>query len=241
MKILDYERCVYSQNGEDGIVDVLAKKIIDPNKRFLEIGWGNGSCNNTRYLVEQGWSGVGVDAAYEPRADLTFPPDFVFRRLMVMPDNLEPVFQGTPLDVDFFSLDIDSFDYDISRWILSQGYRPKIACLEINPRFGNQVQASFPFRVRPKKKIYRKTSIYGASIAKYLALWEHYGYRYFGYDSTVTNVFFYDPRSVSDPDVPYHTLEEFPIKQDGMEAMIDANGFWAPLKSEIYRLAKEDL
>jgi len=38
MKILDYERGVYSQNGEDGIIDVLAKKIIDPKKRFLEIG-----------------------------------------------------------------------------------------------------------------------------------------------------------------------------------------------------------
>lgn len=241
MKILEYERCVYSQNGEDGIIEALCKNLKDPKKRFLEIGWGDGSCNNTRYLVEQGWSGVGIDAAYEPREDLVFPEDFVYRKMMVMPENLSDVFQGTPVDVDFFSLDIDSFDYEVSRWMLANGYRPKIVCLEINPRFGNQVEASFPYRARTKKKIYRKTSIYGASIAKYCGLWQHYGYQYFGYDSTVTNVFFYDPRTVNDPAVPFHTLEEFPVTHDGMSEMINANEFWSPLRSEIYRTAKEDL
>lgn len=232
---LPYEKNIYSQNGEDGIIEQLTSAIKDCNKTFLEIGWGDGTCNMTRLLAERGWTGIGIDAMYTPSLSVKYPDSFVFRQMMVNLDNLAEAIEGTSNDVDFFSLDIDSFDFEVSRWILEQGYRPKTVCLEINPRFGASVQASFPFKQRTKKKIYRKTSFYGVSILKYKRLWESYGYKYFGYDSTQTNVFFYHSDTVNSLEhLPVHTLEEFPITQDLMESIISEYDFWNQYKQEIY-------
>lgn len=46
-----WEFSAFSQNGEDGILDFLTSKILDPNKYFIEIGTSNGLANNTAYLA----------------------------------------------------------------------------------------------------------------------------------------------------------------------------------------------
>jgi hypothetical protein len=237
MNIIPYEKSKYSQNSEDGIIEVLVNNIKDCKKIFMEIGWGDGTCNMTRNLVEQGWTGVGVDAAFpEPDPTLTFPKDFIYKNIKVIPNsNLPEVFENTPKDVDFFSLDIDSFDYDVSKWMLEHGFRPKVVCLEINPRFGNNAIASMPFKEKSnKKKIYRKTSLFGCSIRKYKELWELFGYEFFGYDSSVTNVFFYNKETVNKIELPFHTLEEFPITTDNMKEILTTNEFWKLHLEEIY-------
>lgn len=235
MKKLDYERCVYSQNGEDGIIQKMTQHIISPNNIFLEIGWGNGRCNNTRYLTEQGWSGVGVDAMDKPHPDLSLPNDFVFKQIRVVPENLHEVFDGTPKDLDFFSLDIDSYDYVVAEWMLQQGYRPKTVCLEVNPGFGSSVSASFPYKIPEKKKIYRKQRLYGCSLMKYRGLWESYGYHFFGFDSTVTNIFFYHPDSVKGlENIEYRDLDDFPVKDDQLRQGLERDAFWSRHINEIY-------
>jgi len=40
----------FSQNGEDGIIDVRTSQVIDPNRHFLEIGDGYGNENNTSWV-----------------------------------------------------------------------------------------------------------------------------------------------------------------------------------------------
>lgn len=236
MKKLDYERCVYSQNGEDGIIQKMTQHVIFPNNIFLEIGWGNGRCNNTRYLTEQGWTGVGVDAMDKPHPDLSLPNNFVFKQIRVVPENLHEVFDGTPKDLDFFSLDIDSYDYIVAEWMLRQGYRPKIVCLEVNPDFGAKIPASFPYKIPKKKKIYRKKRLYGCSLMKYQMLWESFGYCFFGFDSTVTNIFFYDPRVVQGLEkIDFRTSDEFPVQDDRLREFLEQDGFWSQYVDEIYR------
>lgn len=236
MNNLSYEKNIYSQNGEDGIIEVLVNSIKECKKIFLEIGWGDGSCNMTRNLIDRGWSGVGVDAAFiEPNSSLNLPKDFIYKNMMVLPNNLPSVFLDTPRDLDFFSLDIDSFDYDVSEWMLKNNFRPKVVCLEINYRFGNQSVASMPFKEKPgKKKIYRKTSLFGCSINKYKELWETFDYSFFGYDSTLTNVFFYNNETVNNLNLPFHRLEEFPVKTDNMRQMLSEDIFWKNHLTEIY-------
>jgi len=39
---LSYEEQIYSQHGEDGIIQVMIDSILDPNKTLLEIGAGHG-------------------------------------------------------------------------------------------------------------------------------------------------------------------------------------------------------
>ena len=55
---LHYEKQIYSQHGEDGIIEMMTNAIINPDKTFLEIGWGDGGTNMTNYLqYDKDWSG----------------------------------------------------------------------------------------------------------------------------------------------------------------------------------------
>jgi hypothetical protein len=52
---------VYSQCDEDGIIQEIFRRIGTDNRRFIEIGCGDGSENCTAYLLHQGWSGLWID------------------------------------------------------------------------------------------------------------------------------------------------------------------------------------
>ena len=57
-----HEKKIYSQNGEDGIIDFIFSKIGNTNKFSVEFGVGNGFECNTVYLLEKkGWTGLMMD------------------------------------------------------------------------------------------------------------------------------------------------------------------------------------
>lgn len=57
-----HERKIYSQNGEDGIIEFIFSKIGITNKFSVEFGVGNGFECNTVYLLERkGWKGLMMD------------------------------------------------------------------------------------------------------------------------------------------------------------------------------------
>lgn len=231
---LPYEHRGRSQHLEIGIIRELAKNLKINNKFFFEIGWANGGCNMTTDLFDDGWTGIGIDVYDAPHPSIKLPNSFKYRKLFVDPDNLSIAFNGVPKDFEFFSLDIDSYDFVISEWLLKNKFRPKFVCLEINPRFGPIVEASFPWKKRIKK-LYNKQGIYGVSIAKYKKLWESYGYKLFTYDSSLTNVFFYHVESLNDlSQYKVHTLADFPIKVDVNRDYIIEHGRWAEDLDLIY-------
>lgn len=235
---LPYELRHHSQHGEDGIIQVMINAIRDPNRFVFEIGWGSGVENMSRNLFEQGWSGIGIDGARGPHPDLVLPAQFCYRSMYVTPATLAEAFEGVPQDLDFFSLDIDSFDFDVAHWALVQGYRPKTVCVEINQTFGPEVEASFPWQPpqnRPKR-IYDKQHLYGASLAKYQALWLSHGYRFFTIDSSSVNAFFYDPEQMDAmPDVPVLDNMQLGCQSDRAAPVIDSHTHWQRHRELIYR------
>ena len=61
-KINENEKKVYSQNGEDGIIDYIFSNIGITNKFSVEFGVGDGFESNTAYLLEKkNWSGLMMD------------------------------------------------------------------------------------------------------------------------------------------------------------------------------------
>lgn len=236
---LPYENQQHSQHGEDGIIAVMTQAILNPNRFVLEIGWGSGKQNMSRALMEQGWSGIGIDGAREPHPDIKIPTQFEFRHMLVEPGNLEQAFRGVPTDLDFFSLDIDSFDFEVAAWALEHGYRPRTVCLEFNYRFGPQVQASFPWVPRTlgrKKFVYNKHQFHGVSLAKYRALWQKHGYRYFGFDSSGVNVFFYDPEQLQPLDhLLCLTEADLNCQQDQVKPIIESDDYWKQHLNTIYQ------
>lgn len=210
--LLPYEKQITSQHGEDGIIEQMINAIITPDKTFLEIGWGDGGSNMTWHLmVDKGWGGVGVDAKEPSKGRDKFPPQFKHMQEFVYPNTCTKYLNSVPLDCDFFSLDIDSFDYEIAKALFAANFRPKTVCVEINKFFGAKDYGSFPFET-PRKKLYHKLHRSGVSLQKYISFFNHYGYEYFGYDSSYTNAFFYKKDQCNKIDLPILKLEDFPYQ-----------------------------
>lgn len=235
---LPYEKQITSQHGEDGIIEVMLDAInVHRDKTFLEIGWGDGGTNMTWHLmVQQGWSGVGVDAQAPKKGYDKFPPNFKHYQEFVYPNTCTKYLKDVPLDCDFFSLDIDSFDYEVAKTLLHAGFRPKTVCVEINKFFGANHHGSFPYMERVKGKIYHKLHYSGVSLQKYKKLWEHYGYAYFGYDSSLTNAFFYRKDCCNDlSHVELLPLDDFPYQDDSvMKDTVSKLPNWNARRDEIF-------
>ena len=57
-----HENKIYSQNGEDGILEYIFSKIGTTNKFSVEFGVGNGfECNTINLLEKKGWKGLMMD------------------------------------------------------------------------------------------------------------------------------------------------------------------------------------
>src|SRR4051795_11525656 len=52
---------VCSQDGSDGAVREIFRRIGITNRVFVEIGVGDGCENNTAFLLSTGWSGYWID------------------------------------------------------------------------------------------------------------------------------------------------------------------------------------
>lgn len=211
MRLNDYEKSVYSQNGEDGIILKLLEFIIEPNHSFVEIGCASGSENNCRNLFDLGYTGVSIDQklshlfAYSLRLSgivALFPPP-VLLCLAVTPNNAEHLAKTLPdKRPDVFSLDIDGLDYFVLRAMLQcTQFRPAIMVLEYNAAFGPRdivtVPETWSVRDLGTKNLQGPSDhllYYGCSVSAWRALLVPQGYQFLGVDSGGTNAFFINTR-----------------------------------------------
>jgi hypothetical protein len=56
-----YGKKIFGQSDEDGIIAQIFRRIGTTNKVFVEFGAETGSENNTRLLLETGWSGLWIE------------------------------------------------------------------------------------------------------------------------------------------------------------------------------------
>ncbi len=198
---LSWEFCGFSQNGEDGILDVLTRRLLAPDRSFVEVGSSDGLENNTTWLaLARRHAGLWIEAdeaAARSCRELLGPLNYGVetRNAFVTRESvLQLAGSLVHLDPDVFSLDIDGVDYHIVEALLAARVRPKIWVLEYNSAFGPDRAVTIPyepgFRLtpRPGQNLY-----YGCSVAAWKALLGRAGYRFVTVDSNGVNCFFADP------------------------------------------------
>lgn len=183
-----FEKKVYSQNGEDGVLDALFSLLNTTNKYFVEIGTENGSECNTRLLREQGWQGLMLDATYENK-------DINLHKHLITPENVENILQSynVPTYFDLLSIDIDSNDFYV--WQAINKYRPRVVVIEYNSILGLTDKVVYPM------SSWDGTSYFGASILALYNLARKKGYSLVYADNNGVNLFF-----VRDDCLTYHVL-----------------------------------
>lgn len=146
--LLDYARNVYSQCGEDGIVEKILEIIPQKDQWCVEFGaWDGLYLTNTRYLIEsKNYSAVLIEGDtckasnlkknYAQYSQVTAINKFVGCE---PGDSLDQILGETaiPQDFDFLSIDIDGNDYHV--WKAFSNYKPKVVVIEYNPTIPTEV------------------------------------------------------------------------------------------------------
>jgi hypothetical protein len=199
---LTWEFSGFSQNGEDGILDVLRKKLRKSNRYFVEIGAADGIENNTGWLlVAEKFNGLLIEGSANlvERAKRTVIGYSIGSEIENMFVTIESVRDIKALafhhDPDVFSLDIDGNDYYIAKAIFDNGFRPKIFVVEYNSVYGPdrsetiEYNADFVFTKAHPSHLY-----YGVSISGWKKFFHSHGYHFITVDHNGVNAFFVDPQ-----------------------------------------------
>lgn len=189
-----YNYKVYSQSGEDGIVDELFKRLGIDSGWVVEFGaWNGKAFSNTFEKVRTGkFKAVYIESdpiRYKALTEtaLMYPNIIPINKYIEYTEDAENLLQNvlkiTPIPKEFelCSIDTDSYDYQI--WDSFKGYNPKIVIIESSPYapgeyiFNPQVywdnkMIPIPPEV-PKEK-------YGSSFLSILKLGKRKGYTYIG-------------------------------------------------------------
>ena len=130
-------RNVYSQWGEDGVVDAIFEVIKPLNRWCFECGAADGLFfSNTRRLVRQGWDAILVEQNPNAYARLIQNCSATETRARCRCDVLEemdPILAefGAPRDIDLVCIDIDGQDYHLFNSMLR--FRPRVVVIEFDP------------------------------------------------------------------------------------------------------------
>jgi hypothetical protein len=190
-----YEKTVYSQYGEDGVVARIFE-LIEPTHRFaVEFGASDGvEHNNMRRLVlEEGWGGLQIEG--DPQLARALVRNYADHprvktlHAWVYPGNVEILFEenGVPKDFDYLVIDIDSNDYYV--WRALHDFRPKLVQIEYNAAFPPPRRAVVDFH---PMNFWDGTDYHGASIQSLYELGKRKGYELVYGNRAGNNLFFVD-------------------------------------------------
>ena len=192
----DAEFQIFSQWGEDGIIQYLVQNLHIEHKTFVEFGVETFREANCRFLMQKDfWAGMVIDGSADNiarikqnnfywRHNLTAVEAFISR------DNIADLIAAAPFsDIGILSVDIDGVDYFV---LEALGHlRPSIIIVEYNGLFGETAKVSVPYSADFwRSKAHHSNLYYGASLAAFDHLLSGRGYRLVGGNSAGNNAFF---------------------------------------------------
>jgi hypothetical protein len=196
-RLREYEFKVFSQWGEDGIIQRLITTVPIANTTFIEFGVEDFSESNCRFLmINDHWRGFVLDRSQRGIAKLhsaewLWKYDLRAKCAIVTRDNLNELLRASGFDRDLgiLSIDVDGIDY----WLLEalDAFAPRILIMEYNSLFGEARKISVPYDASFSRREKHYSALYfGASLPALAHLADKKGYSLVGTESTGTNAFF---------------------------------------------------
>jgi hypothetical protein len=195
----DVEFKVFSQFGEDGIIDWIIERsqIPDHLHSFIEFGVELYEEANTRFLVEnRNWRGLVIDGNSQietklRQSDLAWRHELKAKAAFVTRENINRIFDdcGFSGEIGLLSIDIDGNDYWV--WEAIESVDPVITICEYNAVLGDLHPIVIPYDPAFTRTLPNYYNLYyGASISALLSLAKRKGYTFLGSNSAGNNAFF---------------------------------------------------
>lgn len=192
-----FEFKVFSQWGEDGIIQHLIHQIEIPNKVFIEFGVQDYTEANTRFLlINDNWSGLIIDSGksdinFIKRDDIYWRYELKAVHSFITRDNINQLIAQNikEKDIGLLVVDIDGNDYWV--WKAIDAVKPRIVICEYNGIFGCENFITIPYEekfIRSKK--HSSNLYWGASLPALCLLAQEKGYVFVGCNSNGNNAFF---------------------------------------------------
>jgi hypothetical protein len=195
--LADYEFRVFSQWGEDGIIQYLIRNVVIAEKTFIEFGVETYREANTRFLLmHDNWRGLIIDGGREnidsvKAEDLYWRYNLTAVHAFITPSKINELFisNGVSGPIGILSIDIDGMDYWV--WKNISSVSPAIVVAEYNARFGPDRSVTMPLDENfTRASAHYSMIYYGASLAALVKLGAEKGYAFVGCNSNGNNAFF---------------------------------------------------
>ena len=228
--LCDYEFKVFSQFGDDGIIQYLIKNIKIENDSFIEFGVENYMESNTRFLLmNNNWRGFVMDGSDDAINSLKNRPwfwmyDLTAKSVFIDKDNINSLLGETGFEnIGLLHIDLDGNDYWILEALNFSKLTPAILICEYNSVFGKDRAICTPY----DKSFYRTEKHYsnlywGASLKALTNLANKKGYSLVGSNSAGNNAYFVRNDLLNDT-ITEKSVDEVFVKSKYRESR-DKNG-----------------
>jgi hypothetical protein len=195
--ISSYEFSIFSQWGDDGIIDYLINNLDIKNKSFIEFGVQDYTeCNTKFLLMNKNWKGLIIDEAENlinkiKNSDIYWRFDLTAIKSFITKNNINNIFKDNNFvgPIGLLSIDIDGNDYWI--WDSINSVDPEIVIIEYNSRLGFEKAITIPYREDfERKKAHYSNIYYGASLKALINLGKKKNYIFIGCNSAGNNAYF---------------------------------------------------
>ena len=201
---INFEKKIFSQNGEDGITLEILRRIYPgniTNKYFVEFGVGNASECNTRVLWEYHyWHGLLLDSNHSN-------PSINLNKRFITQSNILSILESfkVPKHFNLLSIDMDYNDFYVLNQMLKK-YIVDIIILEYNASIDCHIDAVVEYR---ENYYWDGTNYFGASLGSYNRLLNNYNYSLVYCENNGVNAFFISNNLIYDKFYTSKNIKEF--------------------------------
>ena len=188
---------VFSQWGEDGIIQHLINRVPIERRIFVEFGVENYVESNTRFLLTNNqWAGLVIDGSaenidYIRRDQIYWATNLKAEHSFITKENINELLtrNGISGDIGLLSVDIDGNDYWV--WQAIDVISPRIVICEYSSQFGSVAEVTTPYDPSfVRGSAHYSHVYYGASISALCSLAASKGYSLVAANAVGNNVFF---------------------------------------------------
>lgn len=229
--LADLEFKVFSQFGDDGIIQYLTRNLETKYRTFVEFGVEDYAESNTRFLMQKdNWTGFVMDGSREcidrlGNAPYFWKHDLTAKAAFITRENIRRLLQDHTNQwggVDLLHIDLDGNDY----WIWQEiDVNPAIVIVEYNSTFGVDRAITIPYAPDfDRAKAHFSHLYWGSSLKALHGLASHKGYDFVGCNSAGNNAYFVR-RDAMNQKVTKVSLEEGFVKSKYRESRDRAGRF----------------
>lgn len=214
LKLAQKEFRVFSQWGDDGIIQFLAHVLDLKSNSFIEFGVEDFYESNTHFLlVNNNWRGFVIDGSAEnistvKKSSIYWRYDLQAESSFVTAENINQLLSRSGFGkIGLLHIDLDGNDYWVLKALDLSLYQPDILILEYNAHFGSERAISVPYDPQfYRMKAHYSGQYFGASVAAFNLIAEEVGYYFIGCNSAGNNAYFL--RNEHKGVIPPITLQE---------------------------------